>query len=108
MCGNLEPVCVNCEHDYHEADGCKAEPCRTCLNGWKGENYTESHFEPKEVHKKGMEKQDIEILKTLMNKAKERELGVSSIIYYYALKHAIEELETARKEIKERNGDEHY
>ena len=40
-----------------------------------------------------MTKQDIEILKTLMNKAKERELGVSSIIYYYALKHAIEELE---------------
>ena len=40
-----------------------------------------------------MEKQDIEILKILMKKAKERDLGASSIIYYYALKHAIEELE---------------
>ena len=40
-----------------------------------------------------MAKQDIEILKILMNKAKERELGVNSNIYYYALKHAIEELE---------------
>ncbi len=49
MSKNPEPVCVNCKHDYHEADGCKAEPCRTCSNGWKGENYTENHFEPKEV-----------------------------------------------------------
>ena len=47
-----------------------------------------------------MEKQDIEIMKVLMHKAKERELGASSIIYYYALKHAIEELEG------EENGEE--
>lgn len=44
-----------------------------------------------------MEKQDIEILKILMNKAKERELGASSIIYYYALKHALEELEAPKE-----------
>lgn len=44
-----------------------------------------------------MEKQDIEILKILMNKAKERELGANSIIYYYALKHALEELEALKE-----------
>ncbi len=48
-----------------------------------------------------MEKQDIETLKILMNKAKERDLGASSIIYYYALKHAVEELEV------EENGNDH-
>lgn len=45
---NIEPVCVNCKHDYHDANGCKAEPCRTCCNGWKGEKFTENHFEPKD------------------------------------------------------------
>lgn len=40
-----------------------------------------------------MTKQDVEILKKLMEKAKDRDLGIDSINYYYALKHAIEELE---------------
>lgn len=46
---HIETVCVNCKHDHHDANGCKAEPCQTCSNGWKGENFTENHFEPKEV-----------------------------------------------------------
>jgi len=37
--------------------------------------------------------EDIEILKKLMDRAKNRELGVDSINYYYALKHAMEEIE---------------
>lgn len=35
---------------------------------------------------------DIEILKQLREKAKNRDLGVNSIYYYYALKHTINQL----------------
>ena len=46
-CENIEPVCVNCKHDYHDANGLKPNQCWTCCNGWKGERFTENHFEPK-------------------------------------------------------------
>lgn len=47
-----------------------------------------------------MRKRDMEILKDLRDKAKERQLGIRSIGFYYALKHAIKELEG------EENGEE--
>lgn len=48
-----------------------------------------------------MRKRDMEILKDLRGKAKERKLGIRSIGFYYALKHAIEELEGGEENGKE-------
>ena len=45
---HIEPVCVNCKHDYHDANGFKPNQCWTCCNGWKGERFTENHFERKD------------------------------------------------------------
>ena len=41
---------------------------------------------------------DIELLKRLKEAARSRDLGLNSIEYYYALKHAIEELQNCSSE----------
>lgn len=44
-----------------------------------------------------MNNNDIKILEDLMERAKNRDLGINSINYYYALKHGIEELSGRNK-----------
>ena len=49
---------------------------------------------------------DLELLEELKNKAAERDLGVKSIYYYYAIKHtleAIKEMENKIKQLEEEN-----
>lgn len=50
---------------------------------------------------------DIEILEKLEEKAKNRDLGVDSVNYYYALKHAIELMKNEEKEELLEDSDTH-
>lgn len=49
---------------------------------------------------------DLQLLEELKNKAAERDLGVKSVYYYYAIKHALEaikEMENKIKQLEEEN-----